>query len=106
MQQHPTASIYVRYFSWVLVVLPAIIMWSLFSASYVNVRRTVNIVCNQYIGQVLNFSKYISKSRAKRLPLTTKRAGKGYYKGNRCRKEGKLNSKGTSIPPVIYYNLK
>eukprot|EP01031_Cornospumella_fuschlensis_P044408 gene44408-54307_t len=43
------------------------------------------------------FSKYISNSRTKRLPLTTKRAGKGYYKGNRSRKEGKLNSKGQFI---------
>ena len=41
-----------------------------------------------------NFSKYISKSRAKRQPLNTKRAGKGYYKGNGCRKEGSINSKG------------
>lgn len=43
---------------------------------------------------VCNFSKYISKSRTKRLPLTTKRAGKGYKKGNGARTEGKLNSKG------------
>ena len=40
------------------------------------------------------FSKYISKARTKRLPLTTKRAGKGYKKGNGARTEGKLNSKG------------
>mmetsp|Transcript_24957 Transcript_24957/g.18847 ORF Transcript_24957/g.18847 Transcript_24957/m.18847 type:complete len:105 (+) Transcript_24957:87-401(+) len=44
--------------------------------------------------QASQFSKYISKSRTKRLPLTTKRAGKGYYKGNRCRKEGTINSLG------------
>lgn len=44
--------------------------------------------------QTAEFSKYISKSRAKRLPLTTKRAGKGYYKGNGARKEGRLTSKG------------
>jgi hypothetical protein len=44
--------------------------------------------------QTANLSKYISKSRAKSLPMTTKRAGKGYYKGNRCRKEGFLTSKG------------
>ena len=44
--------------------------------------------------QVADFSKYISKARTKRLPLTTKRAGKGYYKGNRARKEGFLTSKG------------
>jgi len=43
---------------------------------------------------VASFSKYISKSRAKRLPLTTKRVGKGYKKGNRARKEGVITSKG------------
>lgn len=45
----------------------------------------------------LRLSKFISKSRAKRLPLTTKRAGKGFYKGNRARKEGHINSKGTRM---------
>ena len=40
------------------------------------------------------FSKYLSKSATKRLPLTTKRAGKGYYKGNGCRSEGRHTSKG------------
>lgn len=44
--------------------------------------------------QTANMSKYISKSRAKRLPLTTKRAGKGFYKGNRSRKEGWLDNRG------------
>ena len=34
-----------------------------------------------------------SKARKKRLPLTTKRAGKGFYKGNGARKEGTINSK-------------
>jgi large subunit ribosomal protein L41 len=48
--------------------------------------------------QVASFSKYISKSRTKRLPLTTKRAGKGYNKGNRARKEGRVNSRGRFIP--------
>lgn len=47
--------------------------------------------------QKMYFSKYISKARAKRQPLTTKRAGKGYYKGNRCRKEGYLDSRGLLI---------
>ena len=46
---------------------------------------------------VANFSKYISKSRRKRLPLTTKQAGKGYYKGNRARKEGHITRKGRFI---------
>ena len=44
--------------------------------------------------QIAEFSKYISKSRTKRLPLTTKRVGKGYNKGNGARKEGVLDSKG------------
>jgi hypothetical protein len=39
-------------------------------------------------------SKYLSKSATKRLPLTTKRAGKGYYKGKGGTKEGRLTSKG------------
>ena len=47
--------------------------------------------------QTASLSKYISKSRTKRLPLTTKRAGKGYYKGNRSRKEGFITSKGRFI---------
>lgn len=47
--------------------------------------------------QIAYFSKYISKSRTKRLPLTTKRAGKGYYKGNGSRKEGVISSKGSII---------
>ena len=38
-------------------------------------------------------SKYISKSAKKRIPLTTKRAGKGYYKGKGGTKEGRLTSK-------------
>ena len=42
-------------------------------------------------------SKYISKSAKKRLPLTTKRAGKGYYKGKGATKEGKLNSRAQFI---------
>jgi large subunit ribosomal protein L41 len=42
-------------------------------------------------------SKYISKSAKKRLPLTTKRAGKGFYKGKGSTKEGRLTSKGRFI---------
>mmetsp|Transcript_21651 Transcript_21651/g.31512 ORF Transcript_21651/g.31512 Transcript_21651/m.31512 type:complete len:109 (-) Transcript_21651:117-443(-) len=47
--------------------------------------------------QVAHFSKYISKSRAKRLPLNTKRAGKGYKKGYGARKEGYLTSKAKFV---------
>jgi hypothetical protein len=42
-------------------------------------------------------SKFLSKSATKRLPLTTKRAGKGYYKGKGCTSEGRLTSKGKFI---------
>ena len=42
-------------------------------------------------------SKYLSKSATKRLPLTSKRARKGYYKGNGATKEGRLTSKGKFI---------
>jgi len=42
-------------------------------------------------------SKYLSKAAAKRVPLNTKRAGKGYVKGKGGTKEGKLNSKGQFI---------
>lgn len=44
--------------------------------------------------QLAYLSRYISKARAKRLPLTTKRAGKGFYKGKGARKEGIRDSKG------------
>ena len=53
--------------------------------------------------QTMNFSKYISKSRARRLPLTTKQARKGYKKGNGCRREGTINSRGKSI---CHYSLE
>ena len=42
-------------------------------------------------------SKYLSKSATKRLPLNTKRAGKGYYKGKGGTSEGRLTSKGKFI---------
>lgn len=42
-------------------------------------------------------SKYLSKAATKRLPLNTKKAGKGYYKGKGGTKEGRLNSKGKFI---------
>lgn len=40
------------------------------------------------VGPIRFMSKYLSKSRTKRLPLTTKKAGKGFYKGNGATKEG------------------
>ena len=44
-----------------------------------------------------DFSKYYGNARRKRLPLTTKRARKGYYKGNACRSEGRHTSKGAFV---------
>ena len=41
-----------------------------------------------------DFSKYMSKSKSKRIPLNTKRAGKGYKKGYGARTEGRISSKG------------
>jgi len=42
-------------------------------------------------------SKYLSKAATKRLPLNTKRAKKGYYKGKGCTSEGRITSKGKFI---------
>jgi len=42
-------------------------------------------------------SKYLSKAAKKRLPLSPKRAGKGFYKGNNCASTGRVNSVGTYI---------
>lgn len=47
--------------------------------------------------QIANFSKYTSKSRTKRLPLNTKRVGKGYKKGYGARREGMITRKGKFI---------
>jgi len=47
--------------------------------------------------QVSFFSKYISKARKKRLPMTTKRVGRGFSKGNGAKKEGIITSKGKFI---------
>lgn len=66
--------------------------------------HTLSSFFNHLYVQSRDLSKFISKSHAKRLPLTTKRAGKGYYKGNRCRKEGYLDSKGKYIH--IYYYIR
>ena len=50
-----------------------------------------------FILQQRFFSKYLSKSAKKRLPLNTKWAGKGYVKGKRCTREGRRTSKGRFI---------
>lgn len=43
--------------------------------------------------QIRSMSKYLSKAAAKRRPLTTKRATKGYYKGKGCTKEGTFSGR-------------
>ena len=47
--------------------------------------------------QQRHMSKYLSKAAKKRLTLTTKRARKGFYKGNGATKEGRHTSKGKFI---------
>lgn len=47
--------------------------------------------------QVRSMSRYMSKSAAKRQPLTTKRASGDYYKGKRGTKEGRHTRKGKYI---------
>lgn len=42
-------------------------------------------------------SKYITKAARKRLPLSPKRAGKGFYKGNNCASTGRINSLGACV---------
>ena len=75
----------------------------------VGIRALANVhrpnISAHLLTMTADFSKYISKSRKKRLPLTTKRAGKGFYKGNRGRKEGHITSKGTiiSIHPIVFH---
>lgn len=44
-----------------------------------------------------SMSKYLSKAATKRVPLTSKRARKGYYKGNGSTKEGHITSKAKFI---------
>jgi hypothetical protein len=55
-----------------------------------------NTWCHLFLAKRF-MSKYLSKSATKRLPLTTKRAGKGYYKGKGGTKEGRITSKGKFI---------
>lgn len=47
--------------------------------------------------QFREMSKYLSKAAKTRLPLTTKRARKGYYKGKGATKEGHLTSTGKFV---------
>jgi hypothetical protein len=56
-------------------------------------RVAASALGSSQLTQTAAFSKYISKARAKRQPLTTKRAHKGFYKGNGARTEGKIDSR-------------
>lgn len=42
-------------------------------------------------------SKFLPKAATKRLPLTTKRANKNFYKGNGCTSQGRHTSKGRYV---------
>jgi hypothetical protein len=44
-----------------------------------------------------DYSKIYGRSRSKRLPMTTKRAKKGFYKGNGATQEGRHTSKGAYV---------
>mmetsp|Transcript_10125 Transcript_10125/g.20200 ORF Transcript_10125/g.20200 Transcript_10125/m.20200 type:complete len:141 (+) Transcript_10125:4656-5078(+) len=68
-------------------------------------------------GAVRFMSKYLSKSATKRLPLSPKRAKKGYYKGNGSTKEGYFGKGGKFVvdpskrlelvvPDLTGFNLK
>lgn len=46
-----------------------------------------------------NARRFLSKAATKRLPLTSKRARKGYYKGNGSASTGRLNSRGAFAAP-------
>mmetsp|Transcript_36927 Transcript_36927/g.118364 ORF Transcript_36927/g.118364 Transcript_36927/m.118364 type:complete len:117 (-) Transcript_36927:145-495(-) len=65
-------------------------MWSLSVLGRSVGRRGVVDGCRE-------MSKYVSKTKAKYLPLHAKHAKKGYYKGNGCRSTGRLTSKGRFI---------
>mmetsp|Transcript_6353 Transcript_6353/g.9351 ORF Transcript_6353/g.9351 Transcript_6353/m.9351 type:complete len:103 (+) Transcript_6353:63-371(+) len=56
-----------------------------------------SISLSNFTSQVRFMSKRLSKSATKRLPLTTKKARKGYYKGKGSTKEGHLTSKSKFI---------
>jgi len=43
------------------------------------------------------YSKIYGRSRSKRLPMTTKRTKKGFYKGNGATQEGRHTSKGSYV---------
>lgn len=75
------------------------------SSSFNNMTKSISAHPDDALAPVSNpvqesrryMSKYLSKSATKRLPLNTKRAKKGYYKGKGGTSEGRLTSKGKFI---------
>lgn len=59
--------------------------------------RDATVISSVFTLSVRHMSKFLSKSATKRLPLSTKRARKGFYKGKGGTKEGRLTSKGKFI---------
>lgn len=63
-----------------------------------NIFFTTRLIPNSVVAIMKrSMSKYLSKSATKRLPLTTKRVRKGFYKGKGATKEGHLTSKGKFV---------
>ena len=75
------------------------------SASAINITPSPTLASNgvstpatgSTVGAVRCMSKFLSKSARKRLPLTTKRAKKGFYKGNGATKEGYFGKGGKFV---------
>jgi Mitochondrial ribosomal protein L27 len=59
--------------------------------------RNNTLLTSIFTISVRHMSKNLSKAATKRLPLTTKKARKGYYKGKGGTKEGHITSKGRFI---------
>lgn len=59
--------------------------------------RNDHFVSSIFTVSIRQMSKYLSKSATKRLPLSTKRVRKGYYKGKGGTKEGHITSKAKFV---------
>jgi large subunit ribosomal protein L41 len=56
-------------------------------------QKNVSILSKLVLNQTRLMSKYLPKSAAKRLPLSTKHARKGFYKGKGATKQGTFRGK-------------
>ena len=77
-------------------------MWlsSIFSSGATKNYGFVSSYCHQFLAETTTkrfMSKYLSKAATKRLPLTTKKAGKGYYKGKGGTTEGHFGKGGRFV---------